>query len=482
MAAFPSPVKGLIAASLLLLFGFTCTAAVAEPSELLGDKDLVLLRSIEHDELREAVLEDLLQQAAMEADATNLDRLPKAIEPPAGEITVFADFDDAADTDSGQHVPIYVINRTAEPLTFSLQDSHSYFQLEVEIDGQWRRATPFSFSWCGNSYRDLVIEPEHFDKVNGFLADGGDIEAPTRFRRLYALPNELDELASNTGTARYSIAGVDAARFDPLSISTTVSKQELIDLVEGRLRGDDTYPTTISAAARKLANDFPNDAADMVRSWDVEQLSAMNASDGLAMLPLFELEQLSDDDVLKLVEASRGNFEIRRAALWTLGERLPDRALDLLSTIDANPADDEQELAFRLILGMLSSDQLTAEQLLQTVRHDRRLGIDSIQTWELAHYQPVQALAIREALRQELGESFERKLDYFEKYVIGRSPESQLVAVIRGEIQMKALSQQEAEDLAIDNLVRAHRDRAERLLSELQSTDVAKRLEERLRS
>ncbi len=82
--------------------------------------------------------------------------LPEHIQAPAGKLSLVADFANAGD----KGVPLYLINRTSRSLTFRgggwQNDAVLQYQ---EEDGTWTRAQGNNASWCGNSWRTLMVGP-----------------------------------------------------------------------------------------------------------------------------------------------------------------------------------------------------------------------------------------------------------------------------------------------------------------------------------
>ena len=139
--------------------------------------------------------------------------LPGHIEAPDGQVTLFADYGSIR-TDG--RVPVYLVNRTGEPLTLNAQDGDIYIKLEYrDDDGNWIRAQPHGYSWCGNSYTyKPVVDPDHYIATTGYQPINGE----TR-RIRYRLYEQSVDVVSNLGTG--VIAEVDLLRAanDVLSIN-----------------------------------------------------------------------------------------------------------------------------------------------------------------------------------------------------------------------------------------------------------------------
>lgn len=137
--------------------------------------------------------------------------LPRGVEAAAGRFTVWANYASAA----GGHVPVYLVNRTATPITLDAQDGNPYLVRDVEIDGRWVRAEPFLFSDCGLSYHTLRIDPDHYVRVSAIAPGAGE---PARVR--YRLARRSAPAVSNIGSGRFSREAARAAAQDELAMQS----------------------------------------------------------------------------------------------------------------------------------------------------------------------------------------------------------------------------------------------------------------------
>ncbi|HEV7402060.1 MAG TPA: hypothetical protein VGO11_04005 [Chthoniobacteraceae bacterium] len=149
--------------------------------------------------------------------------LPKHIVAPPGEITLVADFDHSTKTNAtpwsteSLEIPVYLINRSGKKLELEAQDGDVYLKLEYRnSNGDWKRAQPHQYSWCGNSYfMSPSIAPERFMVIKGYEPSHGD-EGPIRFR----LYEQTIEVASNVGKGLVSREDIHKAENDAMAIRT----------------------------------------------------------------------------------------------------------------------------------------------------------------------------------------------------------------------------------------------------------------------
>ena len=93
-----------------------------------------------------------------------LAELPAHVPSQAGRLTLFADFDNPHE----EHVRVYLINRTTEPVSMKLQGSNPFLKLEYEpLPGVWVRAQPHYFSSCGTIYDFKSLPPDRFKVFYG---------------------------------------------------------------------------------------------------------------------------------------------------------------------------------------------------------------------------------------------------------------------------------------------------------------------------
>ena len=125
---------------------------------------------------------------------------------PNDQITLFADFR-AASEENG--IPLYLVNRTAEPLTISTQDGDTYVKLEAQMEsGEWVRAQAHVHSGCGNSYGQRVLPPGMHYLMRGYYPRNG-VQSRVRFKGYRNL-----EIVSNEGTGRFLPSDVEDCAVD----------------------------------------------------------------------------------------------------------------------------------------------------------------------------------------------------------------------------------------------------------------------------
>ncbi|BCX50364.1 hypothetical protein HAHE_42720 [Haloferula helveola] len=141
-----------------------------------------------------------------------LDKLPPSIKPAEKTVSLHADYEHPGEDGS---IPVYLVNRTDDPLPLGAQDGDIYLKLEImRPDGTWVRAQPHAYSWCGNSYMaSPTIAPGTFYRVPGFQPKDGE-EHKIRF----ALHEQEIQLVTQTGTGRASERDIDLASRDAMAI------------------------------------------------------------------------------------------------------------------------------------------------------------------------------------------------------------------------------------------------------------------------
>ena len=282
-------------------------------------------------------------------DGTRMLRsLPDHISHTAGSVTVFADYvqqQPAAREGLTATVPLYIVNRTDQPLTLSQQDRHAYFQAEVQIDGQWQRTTPFAFSWCGNSYHQTVIPPGRFAVFRGLLPEPGDTRAPLRFRRAYDIDTPL---ISNVSTTTYRPADVARAKFDALAVHLEADAVTLIAIMEGRSPfGDDVE--IWGAAAEHAAEALGRRHADPAMAW-VKQAESAEAPDydvlaavrsGIMTAPETDFDTAFACYLAQLIYPADPEFSGRYTDASALASRFPAEAFEVRDRVAV--ADPERQ-------------------------------------------------------------------------------------------------------------------------------------------
>lgn len=139
--------------------------------------------------------------------------LPDSIKPTAGKVTLVADF---SAIENKKTVAVYLINDSQKDIDIENQDSDVYLKLETLSDtGEWVRAQPHAYSWCGNSYGKHTLKSGHFLKINGYQPESGT-KARVRYR-LFQL--EDLELVTLAGNGLVNKTDIENASTDALAVS-----------------------------------------------------------------------------------------------------------------------------------------------------------------------------------------------------------------------------------------------------------------------
>ncbi len=138
--------------------------------------------------------------------------LPGHVEAPVDEISLIADYELVQP--SGR-IPVYLVNRTSADIVLQAQDGDIYLKLEHrDDDGDWIRAQPHAYSWCGNSYFEWTLESGHYALLQGYQPRNGVVKE-IRFR----LYSQDVEITSNPGTGLVAAEDVRRAASDVMSVN-----------------------------------------------------------------------------------------------------------------------------------------------------------------------------------------------------------------------------------------------------------------------
>ena len=160
-------------------------------------------------------------------------QLPAHVHSSAGEVTLFADYDDVR----GDYVVLYLVNRMDRRLGFSAQDDDVYAKLEAENDlGAWERAQTHWGGSCVVSVSRPSLRPGEFFRFLGYFPSEGEPRT-VRYRvyseTAFVLPDESSNagffgarnaekiplnLVSNTGAGRAKAADIADTRRDSWAI------------------------------------------------------------------------------------------------------------------------------------------------------------------------------------------------------------------------------------------------------------------------
>lgn len=138
-----------------------------------------------------------------------ISELPHSLEPQAAGIILYADYEHIANG----RIPVYLINRTGEPILLNAQDGDIYLKLEFQdADGGWKRAQLHQMSGCGNSYDfHPPLRSGQFITLSGYQPKPKDGRAAKIRFRLY---RQKFEVVSNVGEGLIASQDVAAAQRD----------------------------------------------------------------------------------------------------------------------------------------------------------------------------------------------------------------------------------------------------------------------------
>jgi len=126
-------------------------------------------------------------------------------------VTVWAFYD----RPTKQGIPLLLINRTDKTIELSME-GQPYLMLEYKNELlKWQRAQPHTFSWCGNSYSTLKLEPNSFYRAVGYAPKNKGTPAEVR----YTLYLGAVAVSSNTGAGFVDAADIATAETDAMAIA-----------------------------------------------------------------------------------------------------------------------------------------------------------------------------------------------------------------------------------------------------------------------
>ncbi|MCA9605159.1 MAG: hypothetical protein KC619_06175 [Myxococcales bacterium] len=276
---------------------------------------------------------------------------------PRRRFTIWADHE--RPTAEGR-IPIYLVNRTRQPVRLASQDHDPNLRQEVQRpDGTWVRAQVHRFPSCGNTLASFTIPPGQYAVVHGIVPAEGP-EAQIRFR-LYM---QSSEMVTEAFRGRFDPEQVTLAEVDALSMRTAD-----VAGLERALFGGVDPPWGATDAAFRRAEELP---ADDVTPLLVRALRAPSRDDAffrgaVRALRAVNPSALSEHLAMLLREGpSRSRTLVLRdmGAYWPARGALADDLMDLLRP-------EEPELALLLpAVGNLHSPAARAR--LEQVRDDAR--------------------------------------------------------------------------------------------------------------
>lgn len=149
---------------------------------------------------------------AVRSTETSIVFLPSHIEALDGQVSLFADY---GSIQTNGRVPVFLINKSPENLVLKTQAGDIYLKVQYQdTTGNWVRAQPHAYSWCGNSYWTRTLRPGHYVLVRGYQPVNG-ISRTIR----YHLYSQDIEMSSNAGIGIVTDVDIKRASRDVLSIN-----------------------------------------------------------------------------------------------------------------------------------------------------------------------------------------------------------------------------------------------------------------------
>jgi hypothetical protein len=181
--------------------------------------------------------------------------LPGGAEAPPGVLTLWADYAAAG----AEEIPLYLVNRTGDPIELPAEDGDPYVKLEARTDdGRWHRAQRHVFSDCGLSYQPIVLAPGELLRLRQWFPSEGE---PAQVR--YAIHGDL-ELTSNVGAGHIDPEELEAARLDALSAKSG-NVAALEEILEAHIGSADWEgQSAVDTALRRLGELGGDDAAELL--------------------------------------------------------------------------------------------------------------------------------------------------------------------------------------------------------------------------
>lgn len=218
--------------------------------------------------------------------------LPDGVEAASGVLTLWADYAAAG----ADEIPLYLVNRTGDPIELPAEDGDPYVKLEARIDdGRWHRAQRHVFSDCGLSYQPIVLAPGEFLRLRQWFPSRGE---PAQVR--YAIHGDL-ELSSNVGAGHIDLEELEVARLDALSAKSgdVAALAEILDAHIGSTHWEGQ--SAVDTALRRLGELGGDDAAALLeRVLDRTDVDANAYSRAIGAL--------HDADPARLAEYIRGRL------------------------------------------------------------------------------------------------------------------------------------------------------------------------------
>lgn len=391
-----------------------------------------------------------------------LDKLPDGIKSEDGKLTAFVQYNEFLPSEKWQpdNVPMFVINRADKPVTLALQDGHPHLYLEVQIDGKWKRAEPFQYPSCGNSYHQITLEPDTFAVFRGYQPMKEDGEAPARYRRQYG---DGVKLVSNLGRGLYSRADIYAARIDPVAIRHEVPFGTLVGLLSGVVT-----PTTNGWGTQRwgifmgMGSRFPHKSLAFINALDqAGQDKYKNELPGL-MGSIVQSRELGAQELIALQSQMPGSSfaklypSLHLYPMQALGRRFPTDAITYMKTL----ADDSALLQGGLH-GLAYAPAATLDQLIWCLNRQHELALDRSHIGsQIGSRFGEAALAQRQALIEKHGDDVMHDIKEIERYAIGKLSAARLIEIIEDPSVTLAMDRDEAIEMSLIQLSIFHREEA----------------------
>jgi len=415
--------------------------------------------------------------------------LPGHIKPEAGKITAYADWDNGmvkARSPRGVTIPIYLINRTNDYYSVSVKDWHSYFMLEVNIDGKWQRAQSYPSGGCGLGHGSRILRPGQHMVLDGIFPGRGTHKAPARFRRLVGVDTAI---VTNPGEARYDPAQIELSRYDLVAIHYEMPADDLLNIIDAKA----TWPAggkspsvkiATGGAINALGRRFPDRGLKLYRKWSEQSDSQSQERLYDLMEGLLYSKTLSRATVLDWangkmpLEDAPKIQSIRAAALGRVGHRYPDLARQLIQKLAAGDSPDLDTLA-DLLTEFTGRLDVSKSDLLFAV--DIQFRFDSLRHGWFAVDDPLEILIHRypQLAVQKAGEYRERygsKVDYAvlkieeKAFVSPKISTDWLIDVALGKIELQQIESGAARSEAMHVLYRKDSGKAEQLVAGLEGS------------
>lgn len=140
-----------------------------------------------------------------------LTTLPDFVPTKRGSVTLWADF---SKVENGRRA-VYLVNRTRRTIDLPAEDRDVYLKLEYQTEGgEWQRAQPHVYSWCGHSYMTIAVKPNHYLVIEGYAPIQGDKKSVR-----YRLYSQSRRIVSNSAEGFVLNEDVQKAATDSMAVN-----------------------------------------------------------------------------------------------------------------------------------------------------------------------------------------------------------------------------------------------------------------------